>query len=323
VPDEYLLFSDLPFDFQVALPLEFGNGVFLDNPRPAYTAVDAEEGLPTLATPERYVGMGELHVSLRRSHTRRIGSEKARDDLWLALLALRLARPIHFRTTASLAVENESIAGTGISQSTLEARINSTAAAPLTAAIVAQARRINLRIKTLRGIDLERVRSALILFSHVTTGRVMSWQLCALGLFGCLECVLPQPAPGQSTRLNTPGETYGARLARRVNTFLQPIRRPARFQASLADAYKSVRNPLAHGFHDASFGGRGVNALRARLLLRLHETARLTLLGFLGFSNAQLRTLLPLDAARISIQNGIDRVGQAPLLFLAGQRFWT
>jgi hypothetical protein len=324
MPDEFLLFSDLPFDFEAGLPLDLACGVFIDSPRPAYNAVDADEDLAVLATPYRHVGMGEVHVCFRRRHTRKIDSEKARDDLWLALLALRLVHPIHIRTTACFAVEDNRLVGHGLAESALETRINFSAAGPISEQIVAKVRKVNLRIRTLRGGGLERTRSALILFDHVTTGRAISWQLSVLGLFSCLECLFPQPDPKLTRRLAIAGETHGVRLARRVEAFLQPVRRPTRLRSWLSDAYKTTRNPLAHGFHEATFGGkRTTSVIRIRLLQRLHEVARVTLLGFLGFTDIELRTLLPADAGQIATQNAIDRVGGAPREFLREQRLWT
>jgi hypothetical protein len=318
MPDEYLLFTDLPFNFEVDLPLDFGNGVFLVDPGPAYQVIDADDELAALATPERVARMGQVDACLRSAHGRG-GSERARENLWLAVLALRLARPVHIGTSSSFGVEAGQWAGMGISLSKMETSVNPQAAASFDADVVRQARDINRRLQTMRKPALARFRSAMTMYSHVDLGRVASWQLSVLGLFACLDCLFPQPSPRVANYLVR--EKYGERLARRVAKFLSTIARPPRLQSWIATSYGRWRNPLAHGFHDVGLGSRG-SASRSAMLLKLHEVTRLTLLGFMGLSNDDILGLLPAHADTVAVQNGLDAIGAAPASYLQDQQFW-
>jgi len=165
------------------------------------------------------------------------------------------------------------------------------------------------------------VRSGLTLFSQITLGSVSSWQLAMLGLFGTLESVFPQPLRRDS-ELTYPNETYGQRLARRASVFLPDNLKPRQLRRFIDTEYREARNPLAHGFHIAPRYNISTTKRNVARFLRLHEAARLTLVGFLGMDNTALRRLLPEDAHGVPAQNTIDSIGRAPLAFLDGQKFW-
>lgn len=60
---EYLLFSELPYDFFSAdLPLDLGNGVLLDRPDAAYAPIMRDDQLSALLLPDVVGGQGQVHV---------------------------------------------------------------------------------------------------------------------------------------------------------------------------------------------------------------------------------------------------------------------
>lgn len=320
--DTYLLFSELPYDFHTDCPLPVGNGVWLasadDSQRIIRQAEDAD-GLRAMLIPEQVIGLGQVHVCLHRTHSTTQTIRHATRDLWHAMLSLRLALPFPFRTSGTLTFDGNRVSEFGRSE--MRSAVNPPQISQFCGATVARAARINRRIGQLRGQGLERVQSALTLFSQISLGSVCSWQMAMLGLFGTLECIFPQPRPG-TKGLAHPGESYGHRLARRVSAFLPTELRPRKLRQSINSEYRNTRNPLAHGFHIVPVRNVSTTKRNSARVLKLHETARLTILGVLGTDNATLRALLPEDAQGVDTQIQLDDIGTAPATFLDGQRFW-
>lgn len=317
MPKEFLLFSCLPFDFSSALPLALGNGVMLDKPDAAYAAIRKDEQLGALLVPDMVAGLGQVHVCLTRVHTRRVGFERARTDLFLALTALRMAMPFTLQVSSALTLESGAVDNPG--RYFFGSCVNPANAQTFDALIVSEAQRINLRLVQLRSRGVERARSAILFFEHVTLGFAHSWQLSMLGLFAALEAIFPQPTSQGEAAI--PREHYDTRLARRVFEFLPRTLAPRGWRAWLQKAYKNRRNALAHGDHTAPFQ-RGSIGIHSRELLQLHEIVRLALLGVLGHSNDELRRLLPVHSGTRAIQTNLEARGTALSTFLARQLRW-
>lgn len=348
---EFLLMSEFNYDFVEPLPLLLGNGVELADPSAAYWAIDRdddrfdngfayEEGSRTtvLLTPERFVGAGEVHACLAKDHPPLQTLNSVRDDLFTALLALRLVKPVSFDLRAVLTIDQGIVAQAGryLDQS----GFNPVTAQQFGSAEIEKARMLNRRLVNLRrGRGCARIRSALANFGQVTLGLVGSWQLAMLGLFAALDAVFPQPGPNSRKQAKAAGSlkpnstfdglNYGPRLAGRVSKFLAgPLLRSGD-QDWLADLYSQRRNGLAHGADfvvhrppvpadasqslppapDAEFG-------------HLHELARLCLLGMLGYKNADLAVLLPEDSDQLAIQTALSSIAACPPRYLRRQTRW-
>jgi hypothetical protein len=129
-------------------------------------------------------------------------------------------------------------------------------------------------------IEISRLVTSLIYFSHVTLGQVASYQMATLGLFATLEALF---VPSGKNKANT--------LSKRVSFFLENFNFPnGNLYEWIKCEYINTRHKLAHGIHDATFGmkARSENYRKFGLL---HEICRLSLLGFLSLDDSTLKKM--------------------------------
>lgn len=304
----YLLFSRLPFDFDNELPIDIGGGVSLCRPDPLYELIVDDLQLQAILVPHELARRGQCHVALCRELNRSTNEQRARQDIYLAWYAMRLASPVP-AATSGCAV----LVGGHVEDPRTDSRNAVLSKQPVPpqydAEVLGKARRINLRVRQLSDRRLQRARSALVLFSHVDIGRLESWQLTCIALFSVLECVFPQPRPGLRPAVGK--ETYGERLGRRVQAFLEGMPEGRNVGRWIARNYDQYRNPLAHGFHPVGMRSR-MPSRRVNIVQRLHSVCRTVLLGMIGLDNQTLADLLPVDAGTIVQQDWIDALPTRP-----------
>lgn len=302
----YVLFENLPFDHHIQLPVDLGAGVRLADPSPAYDVINRCQVHQVTLVPYHLRGQPLVRICLARDLKASTNEQKARDDVYLAYYAMRLAMPVLTATSGALIIEDGQVVSP-----TRDARgaFRSACSGPAyTIDAFETARVLNLRMRTLKGPGLDRMRSALALYSHVDLGSVQSWQLTYLGLVGVLECVFPQPFPRTvADRMTVRDASYGDRLGRRVAAFLRGSGSARGLAAFIAGSYKARRNKVAHGFHPVRGAGR-LRKQNAKLVLRLHHISRLVLLGMLSLENDVLAALLPSAAGALAVQNGLDEI---------------
>ncbi|TET36750.1 hypothetical protein E3J61_00310 [Candidatus Dependentiae bacterium] len=122
---------------------------------------------------------------------------------------------------------------------------------------------------------------AIIWFQEVTLGVSTSYSMLYQDLFVSLEGFFG--SPGKATK-----------LGQRVSGFLAGIYSPAkaeRLGEFIYDQYEKKRNNISHGnpAFNASIGRGSLSLAKYRELLKIHEIARVTLLGFLGWNEGWLK----------------------------------
>lgn len=146
---------------------------------------------------------------------------------------------------------------------------------------------------------------AVILFSQVTCGYSVSWQMCYLALFSVLEFLFG-PLKGNKA----------ATLANRVEKFLSHFDFPRPLGKWLEGEYIHGRSKFIHAQQDLVTPWREKEGTRSEAFGGLHEIARLAILGYLSFDDDKLQLLSK------SRGNELDNLGPATGRFLEGQRFW-
>lgn len=304
-----VFFAHFPFDFRLCRPVSLGYGVDLVDASPPRSLLDHR--LEVLVVPEDAAGTGQVHVCMQAEIT---GAKVNADNrLWRALSSIQLAGRLHWRATGAVTVD---MVGLRI----VDAQIFRSETAGVGREIAftesewRDIRTIHIRVARLGGKGLERVRSGFTLWSQIACGACSSWQLALIGLIACLECFFPQP---KNPKYDS--HKYGSRLSVRVQHFLAGNGFTNAMRIRLNRVYDRYRNSIAHGVHDPF--RQGLKVSRRADFEFIFEAARLVILGILGFSNADLRRLLPLDAGWDATQQGIDRLGKAPQALLKNRTF--
>jgi hypothetical protein len=302
VKQRVLLFREFPFDFEMGLPIALGRKVTLAQPYEIDGAIQSVPGREALFLQEQAGGLGQVHVSMQAEIGNR-GLEEASNRLWLAMAALRLASPLKTRTSSILTFCHKTSSISDASSLSTDSVVDHNQKRRLNEADIAHARRINLRLRTINGKELIRLRSALTLWGQVSIGMCSSWQLSMIGLIASIEALFPQPR-----RNGYDGLTYGKRLSTRVGRFLGNRLTKSRIQR-IINVYDKYRNPIAHGVHNPN--PKGVPPRRYADLYFIHEIARLALLGMLSKPNLEIADLLPVSAGSDSSQRKIDACSPA------------
>jgi hypothetical protein len=156
-----------------------------------------------------------------------------------------------------------------------------------------------------------RIRSATGYFLQVTCGFSISFQLAYLGLFAALEALL------------SAGKADARALSERTARFLSKMPPPQgwEIQKWVYSEYKDVRNKLSHGDQDINPWRKKLSCENRQRLGRLHEIARLCILGFMGLSD---RALLEIGKAKkqVELERLLDQLEPASGGFMTDQHMW-
>lgn len=152
--------------------------------------------------------------------------------------------------------------------------------------------------------NLGRLKYAFMLFSQVTCGFSLSYQMSVLALFAALEALF---APHKGN--------YGMLLGSRVGRYLAKFDTDRSLEKWLSDQYIRERHSLSHGFWQFSPDVEHTSE-RNMNFGKLHEIVRLCLLGFLS-EDADNLSFMFLRGRKL--QSKLDNLPPANGIFLQGQ----
>jgi hypothetical protein len=158
--------------------------------------------------------------------------------------------------------------------------------------------------KNIRGPNLE---GAVVYFSQVTMGLVQSLQLASLGLWSSLEALF------------LPDGDKAKTLAKRISTFLSRFDFSIDLEEWVQSEYTRRRSAYAHGQHFAPPWKADTDPA-PKAFGRLHEIARLCLLGFLGMNKQELLGLQ--NSKKGDVKRRLNDLPAASGPFLNGQGAW-
>lgn len=154
-----------------------------------------------------------------------------------------------------------------------------------------------------------RLKYAIMMFTHVTSGFSLSYQMCVLGLYAVLEALF---APSRS------GKNYAKTLGMRLGAFLSSYDNIVWIPDWIEKHYQSDRHSLSHGFWQLSPDSHHFNQRKEEFGI-VHEIARLSLLGFLSMDPKEIRYL---DLSSKKLQQALDNIKPASGDFIQGQKMW-
>lgn len=319
--DLVLLFTRLPFDYESDLPLTPAAGVMVA--RPPYSLLDEPQidHMPCYLLPGYNLpGWGMMHCCLISKVSETIPNNMTRTDLLFSYLtALRLTAPATIDIASHFQYGGEDDPISQPCLYSLRSGWNPDDNYHYTEQDIMSAGRLLNRITHCLTQGPARLRNAFVLFSQVTNGWTVSYQMSVLGLYSALESLF---APSVQSRGN-----YAQTLGARVGSFLTPYSNGVNLNHWITQHYEKERHPLSHGFWQID-PRQSPSTNKRNDLGTLHEVLRLSLLGFLSLNSNEL-AFLNLDPGadpkkqRTALQNGLEALQPAAGDFLTGQRMWS
>ena len=309
--DTFLLFGEFPYDFDTELPVRAGPGIYLDSTPHDILCRAEPPALADYVLTGYNLNAGFPNSCLRySSSTVPLGTVQPSSPLFNSIIALRLLAPIAIRVEGQfkLGRDERSIEEPSLYHLTSPWQPDSDAR--YSGRDVRFAAGIARRLLHLLDPNYGRIASGLLLFSQVTTGQARSFQMAYLALFAALEALF---AP-KGNKAETLGE--------RTHSFLASIATPTGWSVQdwLTKEYQKGRSQLAHGIQDVVPFGGNLRLCKQETFGRLHETARLCILGFLSLSDGELQSIG--QGSGTSLQNELKALAPASGRFLKYQRMW-
>jgi hypothetical protein len=305
--DFYLLFHQLPFEFDQDLPLNLGPDVCLDStPQSVLDKVDpalADYLLPGYNLP----GMG-LNNCCLRCYARKAPDLNSSDLFFVSLSALRLRAPIGIRIAGQFKLSPKDGPVAEPSLYEMCSSWQPDQGKRFSSSDIIASAAIARRIIQISRSGYKRMVTAIVFFSQVTLGFSRSFQLSYLGLFAALEALFVPEGSGK-----------GNILGRRVSRFLKKFSFPENLEDWIRKEYSLGRNKLAHGVHDASLETK-MRASRSLAFGRLHEITRLCILGFISMKGGELLSLSSMTGK--GLQAKLDTLSPASGRFIRKQQMW-
>ena len=266
--DRVLLFHDLPYDFEEQLPAVVAGSLTLQATPQGRLARHP----PTAAF--LLPGYG-LPVGINNCCLVDSAPDQENPDLLFFnfLTALRLWKPIYINVGGSFTVlngENEFFFGSPLKGYGAKSAGGQYRDGALSIDDFRRAARIREAMAALDDGGERKLMTAWLCFSQVTLGSVGAYQASIITLFAALEAFF------------TNGNSQPHDLAKRVSRFLQRKNDQFTFDVEewLRETYVALRGRYAHGRYDA-LPGMSLRLERAQDFHRLHEIARLSVLGLL------------------------------------------
>ncbi|MBE0426376.1 MAG: hypothetical protein IBX72_06990 [Nitrospirae bacterium] len=306
VGDVLLLFSHLPYEYDKDLPIKITPGLYLDEIHREILA-KAPLSLSCFVLPGYETGMGFTHCCLHSPISEEPYLRIKRNNLFFYFItALRLRAPIgiHISGQFELSADSELIRNPSLFNLRTPWQPNEKARYSFND--------INLSKDILTALincsndRFKNLRNAIVLFSQVTCGFSISYQMCYLTLFVILESLF------------SPKGNKAEMLSSRVASFLSRFDHDGSIKNWLKKEYETGRNNLAHGIWDISPDEKSFNGKNTRFG-RLHEITRLCLLEFVSMDNDRL---IALSQSGKKLQNELDRLQPANGTFVEGQSMW-
>lgn len=303
--DVFLLFEHLPLDFNSELPLPLGQGVCIDN-TPFSWLESAQPGVADYVLPGYSLRIPISNACLR-AFPISSRTELQPHLLFNALLALRLYAPLPIRVEGRFRVGPSDNRILEHALYHIESPWSPANTQLYSATDVRHARSICDKLLSIEQLGPSRLQTAVLLFSQITVGMSWSFQLATLGLFAALEALF------------VPKEKKARTISRRVACFLEGFRFPEPMESWLEKEYVKLRSTISHGIDDAILGQQ-LRPERGQVFGRLHEIARLALLGFLSLSTEDLTLLSGSSGTRL--QRALDQLKPISGEFLQNQKMW-
>jgi hypothetical protein len=307
--DSFLLFHNLPYEFDADLPLALGPYVLLDStPQTTLEAADPSALADYILPGYNLPGRGLNNCCLRCPQSERRPSDlEASDVFFNSITALRLFAPLQIAVAGQfrLGPDRDPIQQPYLYL--LKSPWDPEPHTRYTSDDIHSAHKIADRLFHVVQNGHGRLNSAVVLFAQVTCGLSKSLQMAYLALFAGLDSLF------------APNKNKARTLARRASTFLSNFTFPEPLNDWLKREYEIGRNNLAHGIQDVAPRTRTRDG-RIQALGRLHEILRLCILGFISLDNAGLA--LHSTGRGPQLHNFLDALGPASGAFIDGQRYW-
>ena len=278
--DTFLLFNNFSYEFDQKMPLPVGQRVFLDwtpknildraDPRALADCIFPGYNLP-ISTPNCCLRI-PVNVDLPLGLI-------VNNLFFLSISALRLLAPIEIGIAGQfvLGPEDDLIENPILYQ--IKSTWNSKGDIRFNGKDIANANMIGNRLYELcyERLDqnFKRLVSAYILFSQITSGFVLSYQMCIIGLFAALESLF------------VPRKNKAKNIAFRISNFLELSDSN---EGWLIEKYNH-RSDIVHGIQDVKPWSNELNDKKSRAFGKLHEITRLCILGFLSLEDKKLNIL--------------------------------
>ena len=304
--DHFLLFRNLPYQFDEDLPIKIVSGLYL-NERPSQTLAAAALPWACFVLPGYETGFRFTHCCLHSPISEKPFLGRPRDTLFFEFVnSLRLYAPIGINISGSFElgdsdhlIMNPSLFNT---RSPWQPK--------------SQERYCGKDIKICKKIfkalikgsedKYQRLKLAIVLFLQVTCGFSYSYQMCYLALFSALEALFA-PKGNKAKTLST-----------RVAHFLASVEPKEGIQEWLENQYKVARSKLAHGIWEISPDAK-ISEEKNNAFGYLHELTRLSILGFISMDEDRW---LALSQSGTALQKQLENLPQATGPFLNGQFIW-
>jgi hypothetical protein len=308
--DLVLLFSNLPFDYEADLPLSPTVGVTVaSTPHSLLDTPDADH-LPCYVLPgTKLPGMDINNCCLVSRESESVPPNVTRESLLFSYLAsLRLLAP------APISVAGHFVYGGDaepISHPTLfnmQSMWQPDANYRYSGAEFLRGGRLLDRMNGYLTAGPARLKYALMMFTQVTGGFSLSYQMCVLGLYATLEALF---APSG-------GRNYAKTLGARLGAYLSSYDKGMGICDWIEKHYQAERHSLSHGFWQFS-PDSGHFDERKKDFGKVHEIVRLSLLGFLSMDPKETAFF---NLTGKKLQRALDDLMPASGEFIQGQTMW-
>lgn len=298
VGDIFLLFHQLPYDFEEDLPLAIAPNVFLEH-TPQSILEKAEPAITDYVLPGYHIeGTGLTNCCLTYCADKGVTSKfESSYLLFSSITALRLSYPLEINVAGKfeVGIEIDLIRNAELFElcSPWNPTVKNLFYSKRDIKLASDISKLLIQ-DPVRGY--ERLTTAIIYFSQVTCGFSMSYQLSILGLFACLEA------------LYTPeGKNKGSTLGRMISQFLSNFTFPFNLAEWIEKEYKN-RNKITHGAQYIAPTTK-LREPKYKAFGRLHEITRLSILGFLSISDSLVKRLS--QSGKRKLQSELDNLPTA------------
>jgi len=323
--DVFLLFQKLPYDFHSGeLPIEILANLYFDNtpsellaPERFYPPSEVKDllehvSLVNMVLPGHTLpGMGITHCCLRYDSAKINQYSDSEPSVLFAtfITSLRLQKPCPIRIGGQFTVGSNDEPIREPALWNLTSSYNPKLNLSYSKKDIQLSSNIARDLLEIRQSDNKnRIKSAIIYFSQVTQGFSISLQLSYLGLWAALEALF-QPI----------GKNKAGTIARRITAYLSAFNLPENMEEWLKTEYRHRRSKFIHGSHIAPPILQ--NVIKGKTAFpKLHEVARLCLLGFLSLVKSGQTQIFQQTGRQL--QQKLDNLGQAKGIYLSQQKIY-
>lgn len=308
--DLILLFNNLPFDYKTDLPLSPTAGVTVASTPLSLLGTPDTDHLPCFVLPgTKLPGMGINNCCLVSRRSDVAPPNVTRESLLFSYLAaLRLLAPAPISPAGHFLYGGDAEPISCPVLLNMQSTWQPDASYRYSGPQLLDAGWLLNRMNRCFTNGPVRLKYALMMFTQVTSGFSLSYQMCILGLYATLEALF---APSR-------GGNYAKTLGARLGAYLSAYDNGIGIADWVEKNYRAERHSLAHGAWQFSPDTAHFNE-RTQDFGKVHEIARLSLLGFLSSDTNDL-AILHLRGTKL--QRALDDLTLARGEFIRGQRMW-